>query len=293
MASPSAARAHLERAGRFEQAGAVARALEAYGAAIQSSTTSDEEASAHLGSARVLRSRAEWDEAIQSARRAAALADAAGNDDLAAEAMNAEMGVHELRGELSDAEAVGKRALSRARSSRTRGMLLANLGVVAFRQRDFTAADQYFDSGISALRDARHDFGLAAMLVNASQAAREAGDPSRALELSAEAVALCRRVNALDVLGNAVQNQAAALLDLGRLDQAEELLTEALGHFTSAGYVLRQAECLEILGGIAERRPNDRDTARRCYSRARALAEAGGDRLLMDRLGARLTAVGA
>jgi hypothetical protein len=66
------------------------------------------------------------------------------------------------------------------------------------------------------------------------------------------------------------------------------LLTEALGHFTSARNLLRQAECLEIMGQMSAARSGDPETARRCYERARELANAVGDRPLADRLTKRL-----
>jgi hypothetical protein len=53
---------------------------------------------------------------------------------------------------------------------------------------------------------------------------------------------------------------------------------------------MRQAECLEIMGTISERRP-DFETAERCYVRARKLAEEASDTPLVERLDARLDAL--
>jgi hypothetical protein len=74
---------------------------------------------------------------------------------------------------------------------------------------------------------------------------------------------------------------------LGNPDAAEGLLTEALGHFTSARNPGRQAECLEIMGQMCELRP-DHETAVRCYVRARDLALVASDRVLVERLTKRL-----
>ena len=60
----------------------------------------------------------------------------------------------------------------------------------------------------------------------------------------------------------------ATRLATGNLEAAEELLTEALGYFTSAQNVIRQAECLEIMGEISERRP-DIETANQLASELR------------------------
>lgn len=106
--------------------------------------------------------------------------------------------------------------------------------------------------------------------------------------LGDEVIGLTRRLNALDILLTAVQNQAAAFVAMGNLDSAESLLTEALGHFTSARNRIRQAECLEIMGQMNELRADDRNTARRCYERARDLAVEAGDTPLVSRLSKRL-----
>ena len=127
-------------------------------------------------------------------------------------------------------------------------------------------------------------------LGNAAKAALDQGETTRALDIGQEAISLARRLNQLDVLLTAVQNQAAAFAARGEHDAAEALLTEALGHFTSARNLIRQAECLEIMGQMSEARAADPDTARRCYERARELAIAVGDRPLADRLTRRLSA---
>jgi hypothetical protein len=69
---------------------------------------------------------------------------------------------------------------------------------------------------------------------------------------------------------------------------AEALLTEALGHFTSAGNLGRQAECLEIMGELSAQRSGDGETAVRCFARALALATRASDQTLVDRLTKRL-----
>ncbi|MGH9888212.1 MAG: hypothetical protein ACREBE_21950, partial [bacterium] len=148
--------------------------------------------------------------------------------------------------------------------------------------------DRYFQESVNAFRAANYDIGLAVALTNAAKAALDRGDPARALEIGDEAIGLTRRVNALNVLLTAVQNQAAAFAALGEYDSAESLLTEALGHFTSARNLVGQAECLEIMGQMSEARPTDGDTARRCYIRARELAVEAGDHPLIERLSKRL-----
>jgi tetratricopeptide (TPR) repeat protein len=284
----SAARAHLDRGFRFEQGNSFERALEAYGDALAARPTALERIEAHLRIARVYRHLAQWDESSAEAAEAIRLADEAGADDLAAEAMNVEIGVLQIRGFIEEGDALAEKALLRARTARVRGITLQNLGRGAAERRDFTASDKYFEQSIEAFRSANYDTGLAVALTNAAKAALDRGDPHRALMIGEEAIGLTRRLNLLDILLTAVQNQAAANAAIGQLDAAESLLTEALGHFTSARNPIRQAECLEIMGEMSEARGNDAETARRCYARARELATAAGDRRLVDRLSKRL-----
>ncbi|HEX7020786.1 MAG TPA: hypothetical protein VF159_12280 [Gemmatimonadaceae bacterium] len=289
--TPSAAQAHLDRGFRFEQAGSVTRALESYNDAIAASGTSLDEAQARLRLARVLRSLSRWDEAVREAREAVRIALESRADDLAAEALNVEIGVHLLRGDFGPADELANRAMVMAQSARVRGITLQNRGSLAALRKDFSSAERLFAESVAAFRESEYDLGLAIALVNAAAAARDMDDAKRALRLSEEAADLCRRINALDVLLVAVQNQASALVALGQLDEAEARLTEALGHFTSARNPIRQAECLEIMGEMAARRAGDVETAMRCYGRARDLAVAAGDRLLAERLTHRIAGV--
>jgi tetratricopeptide (TPR) repeat protein len=285
----SAARAHLDRGFRFEQAGTLARALEEYRDALGSKPLPAEEIEARLRIARVHRTMAAWDMVRSESEAAIRLADAHGEDDLAAEAMNVQLGALQVQGFYDEADELGQRAIARAKSARVRGITLQNLGRSAAERRDFARSDAYFAESIDAFRSANYDIGLAVALTNVAKAALDRGDIARALDIGREAIALARRLNQLDVLLTAVQNQAAAFVARGDHDSAEALLTEALGHFTSARNLLRQAECLEIMGQMSEARSGDPETARRCYERARELAISIGDRPLTDRLTRRLS----
>jgi tetratricopeptide (TPR) repeat protein len=278
----------LERGFRLEQAGTAMRAVEAYREALASHPSREEEAEAHLRISRAQRSLAQWDEAVKHAREAVRLALELGDENLAAEALNAEIGVDLIRGDFDQADALGRRALAEAQTARVRGITLQNIGSVAAARKDFPAASRMFEESIAAFREAGYELGIAIALNNAAVMARETGDPHRALELSRESATICRRLNALNVLLTAVQNQARALVELGSFDEAEGLLTEALGHFTSARNVVEQAACLESLGDLSAVRRGDVQTAERCYERALDLANTAQDRVLADRLRSRL-----
>jgi hypothetical protein len=57
-----------------------------------------------------------------------------------------------------------------------------------------------------------------------------------------------------------------------------------LGHYTATRDVLRQAECLEVMGSLYALRPAERDTAARCYDLAQSLAERVGAHALSARV---------
>jgi tetratricopeptide (TPR) repeat protein len=287
----TAARAHLERGFRFENAGSLERALDAYRDALAARPTLLEQAEARLRIARVHRARAEYDASRQESRAAVRIATDADDPDLAAEAMNVEIGMLQNQGLFVEADELGQSAIDLARTPRVRGITLQNLGRGAAERGDFVTSDRYFDSSIAAFREANYETGLAVALTNAARAALDRGDASRSIEIGHEAVAIARRLNALEILLTAVQNQAAAFVALGDVESAETLLTEALGHFTSARNPVRQAECLEIMGQMSELK-NDRETAVRCYSRARDLAHNANDQPLVERLIGRIESAG-
>jgi tetratricopeptide (TPR) repeat protein len=279
----SAARAHLERGYRFEQAGTLDRALDAYADALAAGPSAIEEAEARLRIARAYRSMAEWTRSKEESRAAVRIAEASGAPDLAAEAMNIEVGALQMQGFFDEADNIAQAALAKATSPRVRGITLQNLGRSAAERREFVKSDEYFDASIEAFRLANYEVGLAVALANAARASLDRGDIVRSIDIGREAIGIARRLNALDVLLTTVQNQAAAHVATGDLDSAESLLTEALGHFTTARNPVRQAECLEIMGQISETR-NDFGTAARCYARARDLATGANDLPLVERL---------
>jgi tetratricopeptide (TPR) repeat protein len=285
----AAARAHLERGFRFEQGGTLDRALDAYREALAVESPPREQAEARLRIARVYRSLAQYEPSREHSSEAVRIAIAMGDKDLAAEAMNVEVGALQQQGRFEEADALAHQALEIAASNRVRGITLQNLGRGAAERRDFDSADVHFEASIAEFRQANYEIGLAIALANAAKSALDRGDARRSIEIGHEAIAITRRLNSLDILLSAVQNQAAAFLALQETDSAEMLLTEALGHFTSARNPIRQAECLEIMGEMSRLR-GDEETARRCWARARELAIVASDHPLTARLDGRLAA---
>ena len=278
---------HLAGGFAYERAGMAEKAIRAYEAALATGGTLEEQARAQLSVARVHGRLAEWDAAFGAAREAERLAAQIPDDDLRAEAMNVRVGLHTLRDEFDAAEATALDALDIARSPRIRGMLQQNRGTVAAKRGEFPKADALFAESAAAFETAGYELGRAIALNNRAAAARDMGDPARSLEVAAVAAALARELEALEIVSLAVQNQAHALAQLGRPSEAEALMGEAFGHFTTSRNIVRQAECLEILGLMNATRPEDRETARKAFELAATLARRAGATALASRLQAR------
>ena len=271
----AAARAALDAGARHEAAGSPERAASCYEEALAWSATPTIGAEAHRRLADVHRSRGDWPRAIAAARRSAAIAAEAGLDALRAEALNAEGNVHLVRGEIGEARALFEGALAHASGDRVRGIVLQNLGTCAARAGDFAAAGELFATSLGHFRAARYERGVLIALNNVASARADAGDPAAALPLLAEAGEIARALNDVDLLVVTVSVEAEALGKLGRHDEAERCIGEALGFFAHARNDLRRAECLLVLGDIhaAQGGEGHRDTAQRCYGMALQLAE--------------------
>jgi tetratricopeptide (TPR) repeat protein len=257
----------LERGGNTE------RALHAYADATALASTPAELAEAYRRTSDVHRTRSEWDEAIVAARASARVARSAGLDEPLAEALNAEAGVYLLQGAAARATALIEEALGYEVGERVRGVLLQNLGMAAARSGDPQTARRRFRESAACFERVGYERGELIALNNTAAADIEYGDPAAAIPVLAEAAAIARRLQDLDLLLLTVRNSAEAMTLCGRLAEAQAHVTEALGFFATEQNTLRRAECLMILGDIHARQGGGADqTALRCYGLARALA---------------------
>src|SRR6185312_9302892 len=188
------ARAHLDHGLRLERTGITARALEAFREGLAAATTPGDQALAKLYIARALRTLAEWPASRDEAREAVRLALEIGDRDLAAEAMNIEVGALQVQGFFEEADVLAGRAIEYATSPRVRGITLQNLGRGAAERGDFETSDRYFSESIASFRQAGYEIGLAIALTNAAKAALDRNDPARSIEIGKEAIALARRL---------------------------------------------------------------------------------------------------
>lgn len=272
------AREAIAQGQRFEYAGDQDRAQRAYGTALALADTPALRAEAVRRLGDTQRARGAWAEARSAYARSAAIADDAGLHDLLAEALNAEGSVAVLQGDAERAQDTFERALQCNPGPRVRGLLLQNVGMCAARQRDHARAVELFVASLGCFRESGYRRGVIIALNNLGAARIEVGEPAAAVPLLREAAAIARELQELDLLLLTVRNEAEVCLKLGRLDEAEQYIGEALGHFSKVGNEARRAECLVILGDVQRARglPALDGVAARCYALAAELAESVG-----------------
>ena len=282
------AREQLDEGLRRERGGVLDAARTAYEAAVREAGDPAELAEALRRLSGVHRAQCRWNEALHAARESARIAADAGLDDHVAEALNAEAGVHLSRSEFLEAAPLLERILLLTGNSRLRGIALQNLGSVAAQTGDLATAERRFAESQDAFRAVGYRRGEALALNNQGRAALERGDVERAAAILPEAVTLARLVEDVDLVALSSLNWAEALAALDELDRAEELISSALGFFTSSGNDWRRVECFRLLGDVLARK-GDRGTALACWSQGLVLARSIGapaeERALADRLG--------
>lgn len=285
MADP---RELLSEGRRCQQLGALERALECYQLAIERTEDPTLASEGWRRVSSVRRAQCRWDDALEAAHRARALARRANDLDGLAESLNAEAAVHMNRGEMAVARPLLEEAAEVSSNDRAMGITLQNLGFVAARTGDLDAAERYFEVSAAHFRRAGYRWGEACVLNSHAGAALDRGDYRLAASTAERAIEAAREVEDLNLLALATQNRAEALAALGDLTTAEDLLSEALGYFGAAGDHMRQVDVFKLLGDISVRR-GDPVTARRCFEKGLELAKLIEVRLeskeLTERLG--------
>jgi tetratricopeptide (TPR) repeat protein len=234
----------LQKSGQFDAALACYREVEATGNAALLSESLRRRAVIH-------HARAEWDEALETARRSAAVAEEAGLVDQLAGAVNAEAAVFLAVGRFDEARMLLARVLAMTSDRRSRGVAYQNLGYIAASEADFPTAKQHFMEAHQCYASAGLVWEEAYVLHNFGTAALEHASPRVAASLLEDAVGAARRSEDLDLLALARTSLAEALAALGQLEEAERMATEARGHFVATGNRWRLIESLQLLGKIA------------------------------------------
>ncbi|MFN2565562.1 MAG: tetratricopeptide repeat protein [Gemmatimonadaceae bacterium] len=267
---PDAAK-FVEDGRHFESAGVLDRALESYAQAAEWAADPALAAAALTHQSRVHRCRAEWEAAIDTARRAQELARAAELDGAFVEAAIAEANVLICRGDFQPALHLFEHVLATTEEPRVRGIALQNIGSILAQQGNLGAAERAFAESFGCFRRAGYLLGEATALNNQGRVALDRGDGVLAEQVLEQAIVAARAVGYTELIALATLNVAEALVARGELARAEEAASTALGYFTTSGNRWREVECLRIIGAINERLGGVTDAVR-CYERALCLA---------------------
>jgi predicted ATPase/DNA-binding XRE family transcriptional regulator len=161
-------------------------------------------------------------------------------------------------------------------------------GNLAWRQTDYPASIDYYESSLALSRAAGDDEGAARALGNLAAVTSLAGRVEAAIPLHEESLALRRRIGDLDGVAATLNNLAVAMVHIGELDRAIRLLEEALVVKTRLGDRAGQAICLSNLADL-DRRAGDHARAltrlRDCVAEMRELHDDGGLAYALHTLG--------
>lgn len=265
-------------------------ALAAFAAAETQAATDDDPAalsSALRHQSLIWRQRSDWDRAGALAQRAADVAEAAGLREPLAEAYNAAAIVHQARGAYDVAEPLLKAVLTLTYDQRVLGAALANLGSVAALRGDLEGARRRFLEAAQRFRACGYSFGEASVLNNVGRAGLDKGNALVSAPLLRDALGAARRAGDAELTAIVQRNLAEALGLRGETVEAQQVAHDALATFTAEGNEARRAECLRILGELAER-DGDHDLARARFTEALAAAHAGTSPVEVERATARL-----
>lgn len=272
---------------RAERAGALDRALEAYEGAAASAVTLATRSDALRRQADVYRSQCNWDRALAAAQEAQAVASAASDANLLAEAVIAEANIHISQGAFAEAIPKLNDIAQSASDPRVRGIALQNLGSIHAQTGQLRAAERAFRESLGNFHRAGYARGEGIALNNLGRLALDANDSADARALLERALSIARDEEDSDLAALAGLNLASALCLEGQVDRAQDLAMAALGYFAGCHNSWREIECLRLIGDINVR-CEDIGNAARCYDLAHKLAEQIGSesemRLSLERL---------
>lgn len=280
----------IEEGLRYERAGVLHRAIALYQNALDSTDDPAVTARALRHQSDVYRTQCDWDRALQTARRSASVAEAAGIPALWAEARNAEAAIYLSRGEFPAAQLILEQLLDSTADDRIRGIALQNLGSIAARESMPNVAEQYFLESFQCFERSGYLRGEAIALNNHAAFALDHGDYQAALASSERAMTVARDIEDLDLLAVARLNHAEALAGTGDFVNAENHATAALGYFTVTENAWRRVEALRTLGDCS-RRQGYPAMAMRYYDAGLRLAEEIGAKAAGHELRERFTAL--
>lgn len=257
---------------RYERGGVTARAIACFDA-VTKRAAEDPAAAAEawwrLANQRRLHSH--WAEALEAARRGAALAHEHGLATQEADALNIEGAIWMSRGDDGSARSLFERAIVLAPAGSTRAKALQNLGGIAGEGRAFEEAERLFLASRAEYATAGDVRGEAVSLLNLGRLQMERGDLELARQTLEDATGEARRSGDLEMHAVALLTLGILLSELHCTSEAEEKITTAYGQFTIADNPMQRVRCLMQLARVALVR-DEVASARLCLVHARDVA---------------------
>jgi putative nucleotidyltransferase with HDIG domain len=250
-----------------ERAACIPEALAGYEAAIAAADRTGERAvlaEALRRLAVVRHHRNQSTEARELCRRSHVVACEAGNDVLAAEALNTLGGLDLKSGDLAEARKHFLRALDLGGQSRElRARVEQNLGILANIQGDYAAALAHYEHSLEAYLASHDEHGCAIAYANLGIVSTDRGEfdqADRYFQLCAE---IAERAGDAHLQGACLVNHAEVHLARKRFDDARRNAEAALAVFDQLGSGSDKAEAYRILGMVY------RDTGRAALAESR------------------------
>src|SRR5213594_4237602 len=244
----------LHEAREQERAACLPEAIVCYEAAVTAAERGDEPtvlAEALRRLAVVRRHRSEAATARDLCQRSYEVARQAGNDLLAAEALNTLGGLHLSAGVPDDARRVFLEALELGGSNReVRARVEQNLGILANIQGELHEAIARYERSLDAYRDCRDQHGCALAYHNLGMVSADRGRLSAADCYFRESRALAERVGDVYLRGLCLVNHAEVDVMRQRFEDARQRAEEALALFDQLGAQSAKAEAYRVIGMV-------------------------------------------
>jgi tetratricopeptide (TPR) repeat protein len=220
---------------------------------------------------RCYRRQRDWEGAREDIERALELAEGLNDRETVAHVFFQASLVAERQGQWVLARSYAERAKAIYEDIADRqsvGRLLNNLGGLSFLLGRPDRAIEYLKSAFATALELGHDADAAQAVSSLAQVHLRTGEVELAEEQARHALRLLDgRTDWLDEIGNAQLVLGRALLEQGRLDEAEEAFKLAEASFEQLSSESHRASAWLAQGDVATRRGNDR-TAARLYRRA-------------------------
>jgi len=252
VARPAADLLHDARA--QERAACIPEAIRCYEAAIATADRTGErtvlaEALRRVAVMRHLRN--ESTAARELCRRSYSVACDAGNDLLAAEALNTLGGLDVKTGAIEDARRTFLQALERGGQSRElRARVEQNLGIVANIQGNLGEAIAHYERSLEAYRASNDEHGCAIAYANLGIAHTDLEQYDRAEGYFQQSYEIAERAGDAHLQGQCLVNHAEVHVERGRYEEARRNAEAALAIFDQLDAQSDKSEAYRIIGMV-------------------------------------------